>query len=350
MTNYFKRNLDSPESRRIYRNSLQEGRKKKIEKAKRALAGGLVGLTLAGAVLGGFRIINKYNCQKAGNYTLETRAAYEAKKSEDKINEMPVLNSINANSEMIEKNAKSLASSKGSIESIVLKINSEIPQARLENYIKNRKLIHMDESYLPILQKFSGKIDLAMLASIIEAESTWNPECESGCGAYGLMQITKNSATPYEWKNRKNIEVNISAGIRIWKEKEDALKFCEPPEWLKSYDPGRYDTLRWEHFKMIAAAYNGGQSVVRNAVRMAAKKNGKEPWQQKWEDVKPYIESACQPYYDNPKSKAEEILGYVKKVSTYYTLYSVEFQLRRIAGNDAKIDEIIKRVEEKARE
>ncbi|MCX6709726.1 MAG: transglycosylase SLT domain-containing protein [Candidatus Woesearchaeota archaeon] len=234
-----------------------------------------------------------------------------------------------------------------SIENVLYRI----PEEKLDYYLKNSRAIHMDEKYLPLVKELSSKfgMDAATLASIIEVESNWNVKCESSWGAASLMQVTRNSSTDQEWKNRYDPRTNISAGIRIWKAKENALSFAEPPEALKQENPSLYWKASWEHFKIVAAAYNGGQSPIIDALDTAKKENGKEYWQQKWSDIEPFITKACDPYYNAYKSKAEEIRYYVEKISKAYTLYSTHFQIEKIAENAGNIPtaEIIKEIKDR---
>jgi hypothetical protein len=234
------------------------------------------------------------------------------------------------------------------LNSSIEKIIYKIPEEKLDYYLKNSRAIHMDEKYRPLVIELSSKygIDTAVLASVIEVESNWNVNCESSWGAASLMQITRNSSTDFEWKNRYEPKTNISAGIRIWKAKEHALSFAEPPESLKQENPSLYWKASWEHFKIVAAAYNGGQSPITDALDMAKKENGKEYWEQKWSDIEPFITAACDPYYNSYKSKAEEIRGYVEKISKAYTLYSTHFEIEKIAENSGNIQiaEIIKEI------
>ncbi|MCX6711285.1 MAG: transglycosylase SLT domain-containing protein [Candidatus Woesearchaeota archaeon] len=362
---YLKRNVGKdPELRTIYENTLRKERKKSDRRAKNAI---LAGLALATALSAISAFKKPYNETVAGDkisysQKVEARAPenlpeksgldkilVEAKKWTDyNLNDdnVTIENKLST-AATSSKAGKSSEASLNSIDEIIGRITREIPKEKLEFYISNKNIVHMDEKYLPLIQKFADKIDIAKVAAIIEAESRWDTTCESGCGAYGLMQITQNSATKYEWKNKTNPELNISAGIRIWKAKESALKFCEPPEELKNSDSKAYYAAMWEHFKLTAAAYNGGQWPIIGAIEIAAKSNGKKYWKQTWADVQPYIEKACSQYYYYPGSKTEEIKGYVSKVTKYYSIYSTEFSIEKIAGSNAKIENIVSGLEKK---
>lgn len=227
-------------------------------------------------------------------------------------------------------------------------VSEKIPENKLDAYINNYGKMHMDEKYRPLVEKLSAKyeMDSSKLAAIIEVESNWNVKSESSCGAASLMQITENSSTAQEWKNRYNPETNISAGIRIWNAKENALSFAAPPESLKQENPTLYWKANWEHFKIVAAAYNGGQSPIIDALEMAKEKNGKEYWAQEWADIAPLMVKACDPYYNAYKEKAEEIIYYVKKITDAYTLYSAHFEIEKIAEKTGDIEtaEIIREI------
>ena len=358
MTDYFKRNLGKdPELRTIYENTLRKERKKSDRRAKNVILVGLALATTISAVAAYKKPYNETNANQKTSpaYNIEAHAYASSAASancysgnlELTIENETIENKISTAATASRTAKTESVASLNSIDGIIGRITREIPKDKLEYYISNKNIVHMDESYLLLIQKFASKIDIAKVAAIIEAESRWDPTCESECGAYGLMQIMQNSATQYEWKNKTNPEVNISAGIRIWKAKESALKFCEPPEELKNSDSKAYYSAMWEHFKLTAAAYNSGQWPVIDALEMAAKKNGKEYWKQTWAYVQPYIEKACSQYYYYPGSKAEEIKGYVKKVTLYYSVYSTEFSIRKIAGNNAPIEDTVSELEMK---
>jgi len=359
MTDYFKRNLGKDlQLRTIYENTLREERKKSGKKrAKNVILAGLASVIALSALVAFKKPYNETNAnQKTSSaYNIEAHAYAGSAAS---ANCYPANLELTVENETIDNKISTAATasrtaktesvaSLNSIDGIIGRITREIPKEKLEYYISNKNIVHMDESYLPLIQKFASKIDIAKVAAIIEAESRWDPTCESGCGAYGLMQIMQNSSTPYERKNKTNPELNISAGIRIWKAKESALKFCEPPEELKNSDSKAYYSAMWEHFKLTAVAYNSGQWPVIDALEMAAKKNGKEYWKQTWADVAPYIETACSQYYYYPGSKAEEIKGYVSKVTKYYSIYSTEFTIEKIAGSRDSISSITSQLEKK---
>ncbi|MEM3500309.1 MAG: transglycosylase SLT domain-containing protein [Candidatus Woesearchaeota archaeon] len=311
-------------------------RKKNLIKAAAGIIG--VGL-LALGIAKGISKDKKYDCYKTQNY--ETSNVVQIN-----IGKTPgicgvELKGLEATAQRMQ--LKETRANNKSLEEVL----SKIPEAEMAYYIKNYQRINMPEKYWNILNEFSKMKDIALVAAIIESESTWNERCISECGASGLMQIMRNSVSAEDWKNRFDPYSNIRAGIKILNEKESYLKFCEPPEWLKERDSARYYKLRWEHLKLVLAAYNGGQSVVRDAVKMASRDNGKAYWEQEWKDLVPYVEKACSEYYSYPKDKAKEIINYVDKIMKNYNAYRVEFEIRKKLGEDFKREELIKEIKKR---
>ena len=77
------------------------------------------------------------------------------------------------------------------------------------------------------------------------AESGFNPDATSPCGAAGLMQLMPGTARQYGASDPYNIEQNIDA----------AAKFIK---YLKNRYNGNRD--------LIVAAYNAGPAKVKNSV------------------------------------------------------------------------------------
>ncbi len=218
--------------------------------------------------------------------------------------------------------------------SVIDKIRKNIPKSDLEFLLNNYQKIKMDEKYIPLLKGFSKQIELGKLAAIIQTESGWDAKSVSEGGAVGLMQIMEGSSREEEWNNRYDLKTNISAGIRIYEAKENALKAYLPPEKLKKKDAKAYNAALWEHFKMVNAAYNGGQAVVIRAIEMAVKENHKPGWKQEWKDVVPYLEKACDPFYYYPRSKAEEMKIHVDRITYHYHLYRIFFDVEEIISSN----------------
>ncbi len=118
--------------------------------------------------------------------------------------------------------------------------------------------------YDDMIRKYSGRIDWdwRLLASLICQESHFDPDVESGAGAFGLMQIMPLTGVNFGIDITSSPESNMKAGI-------------EYINWLHSvFDPKIPDEK--ERLNFILAAYNAGPGHVLDAMKLA-EKNGMDP-------------------------------------------------------------------------
>ncbi len=84
-------------------------------------------------------------------------------------------------------------------------------------------------------------INVALLASVVRAESAWNPRAVSPAGARGLMQLMPGTAAKYQLADRFSPEGNVNAGSAYL---SDLL------------------TRYHENLVLALAAYNAGPAAV----------------------------------------------------------------------------------------
>ena len=167
--------------------------------------------------------------------------------------------------------------------------------------------------YDDMIKSFSVKIDWdwRLLASLICQESHFDPEVESGAGAYGLMQIMPETGQTFGIDITSSPENNMKAGIQYIK-------------WLHSiFDPKIPDEK--ERINFILAAYNAGPGHVLDAMKLAGK-NGMDPL--KWDgNVAVWLLKKSEPKYFNDtvvKSgyfRGIESVSFVSEVLNRYEHY-----------------------------
>jgi len=87
---------------------------------------------------------------------------------------------------------------------------------------------------------FSNDLDPLLVASVIAAESSFNPRARSHCGAEGLMQLTRPIQPWLGVTNPYDIRQNVSGG-------------CKYLTYLRR---------RFERIDLILAAYNAGPTRI----------------------------------------------------------------------------------------
>jgi len=167
--------------------------------------------------------------------------------------------------------------------------------------------------YDDMIRRFSVKIDWdwRLLASLICQESHFNPNVESGAGAYGLMQIMPETGQNFGIDITSSPENNMKAGIQYIK-------------WLHSiFDPKIPDEK--ERINFILAAYNAGPGHVLDAMKLA-EKNGMNPL--KWDgSVAVWLLKKSEPKYfkdtvvKNGYFRGIESVSFVSEVLARYEHY-----------------------------
>lgn len=164
-----------------------------------------------------------------------------------------------------------------------------------------------------ILKKEAKELgwDWRLLAAIMYVESRFDPEAESELGAYGLMQITPETASNYNVTDYFNPDSNIYVGVQNLKYLDNLFK--------------NQITDDSERVKFILASYNAGAGHVLDAIRLAKKYN-KAP--DKWDNnVDYYLLNKYKPeYYKDPLSKngycnGKQTYSFVQKVLDTYNNY-----------------------------
>lgn len=169
--------------------------------------------------------------------------------------------------------------------------------------------------YRPLIQKAAKKynFDWRLIAAQIYQESHFDPNAASHAGAFGLMQLTENTAKSLGVKNILSPEENIPAGV-------EHLKYL--------YDYFNQAKGRDRLFISLAA-YNVGQGHLFDARNLARKMN-MDP--DKWKSIaKTLPKLRFRKYNKNSRygyCRGTEALGYIKQIMIYYDILkqqSVEY-------------------------
>lgn len=153
--------------------------------------------------------------------------------------------------------------------------------------------------------------DWRLLAAIVYNESKFDPEAISQIGAYGLMQITPETATMFHVEDYFTPDSNIYVGVRYLKYLDQTFsKYPLPPE---------------EKLKFVLASYNVGAGHVMDAMRLA-RKYEKDPY--KWDqNVAYYLKYKSEPkYYRDSLSRngycnGQQAYDYVHRILETYNNY-----------------------------
>ncbi|MDR1055600.1 MAG: transglycosylase SLT domain-containing protein [Prevotellaceae bacterium] len=161
-------------------------------------------------------------------------------------------------------------------------------------------------------KRYSAEIgwDWRLLAALSYQESKFNPEVESRCGAYGLMQVMPETAMYIGVDSIEHPENNIRAGVKLIKWLQRQLEKEEIPEE--------------EQLKFVLSAYNAGIGRVEDC-RNFAYSQGKSP--DIWDEVKKVVPLMSKPeYYEGEyirrgKFRGDETLRFVDEVLGRYQHY-----------------------------
>ncbi len=153
--------------------------------------------------------------------------------------------------------------------------------------------------------------DWRLLASLIYAESTFNPEVTSRKGAYGLMQLMPETMEKFGIDSTSSPRENIAAGVKFL-------------QWLDKQLRNRVlDDM--ERVKFVLAAYNVGIAHIFDAMRLA-EKYGRDP--AVWTDnVDYFILNKSDPFFYTDSvvrygyARGEEPYQFVDDVFARYNYY-----------------------------
>jgi len=161
--------------------------------------------------------------------------------------------------------------------------------------------------YRPLIQKAAKKYDFdwRLIAAQIYQESHFDPNAASHAGAFGLMQLTENTAKSLGVKNILSPEENIPAGVAHLKNL--FVHF--------NHATGR------DRLFISLAAYNVGQGHLFDARNLARKMN-MDP--NKWESIAKTLSMLrFRKYYKDSRygyCRGTEALEYIKQIMIYYDI------------------------------
>jgi len=173
----------------------------------------------------------------------------------------------------------------------------------------------------PLIKKYSEKYNLPwpLVKAQVWAESSFNPDALSPCGAKGLMQLMPATAEELLTGDRRRAtgdlfdpELNIELGVRY-----DRVQFDHFPEIPKIE----------ERYKFMLASYNCGRGYVNQALRLARMAEfGFQPlaarpgrWQT-WDFTKPFLAvPGC--VVNGRRPDFEQVWDYVEKIWKKYQGY-----------------------------
>jgi len=166
--------------------------------------------------------------------------------------------------------------------------------------------------YDDMIRKYSVRIDWdwRLLASLICQESRFDPDVESGAGAYGLMQIMPDTGENYGIDITSSPESNMRAGTEYINRLHSI------------FDPKIANEK--ERINFILAAYNAGPGHVLDAMKLA-EKNGMDP--QKWDNVAVWLLKKSEPEYYNDNVvkngyfRGKESVAFVSQILDRYGHY-----------------------------
>ncbi len=132
-----------------------------------------------------------------------------------------------------------------------------ISQAQLDAWIpfikkENRHLTDAQADWIVrwvVYYSARNGVDHRLMFAMIKCESSFKPTCISHAGAIGLTQLMPCNLTDYKVTNKWNVQEQLRAGIKHFKDMLDLWK-------------GRSN---YEQFALGAASYNAGPNAVKRA-------------------------------------------------------------------------------------
>jgi membrane-bound lytic murein transglycosylase F len=149
------------------------------------------------------------------------------------------------------------------------------------------------------------KFDWRLIAAQMYQESHFRPKAKSRRGAYGLMQLTKNTAKSLGVTNLFEPAANIFAGVRYLRRLYNIYDQATPTDRLF----------------FALAAYNVGQGHILDARRLAEKK-GLDP--DRWASLEKTLPLLRYPKYYRKSiygyCRGTEPIRYIKQIMGYYDI------------------------------
>ena len=171
----------------------------------------------------------------------------------------------------------------------------------------HKRLITKLPLYKPVIEEAANEhgFDWRLIAAQMYQESHFDPEAESHAGAFGLMQLTNNTAESLGVKNILQPEENIRAGVKHLKNLYDF-----------------YNNANGSDRLFIAlAAYNIGLGHILDARNIARKKNI-DP--NKWSSISKTLPLLrFRKYYKDSLygyCRGTEPIEYIKQIMIYYDI------------------------------
>lgn len=161
--------------------------------------------------------------------------------------------------------------------------------------------------FLGYIKKAAEKYDFdwRLIAAQIYQESHYQPLAKSRREAYGLMQLTKNTARSLGITNLTDPATNIAAGVRYLK------------RLYNLYDQAKPTDRRF----FALAAYNVGEGHISDARQLAVKR-GLDP--DRWASLEKTLPLLRQPKYFHQSTygycRGTEPIRYIKQIMGYYDI------------------------------
>jgi membrane-bound lytic murein transglycosylase F len=149
------------------------------------------------------------------------------------------------------------------------------------------------DRYNRLIEWYSGlnHVPFQLVKQQIWAESSFNPDAISECGARGLMQLMPATAAEYDVKEIElwNPEINIRTGIQHLRKMYNIFAAEQGIE-------------RW---KFAVAAYNAGQGSIIKTQKLAEQDNQATD---RWDVIKDYLKSVT------GERNAGDTINYVARI------------------------------------
>lgn len=152
--------------------------------------------------------------------------------------------------------------------------------------------------YYPLIAAAAARtgLDWWLLYGVIEQESAFDPDSESGCGALGLMQLMPSSFPAWSRTSLLDPANNVKLGAEFLRECIGVWKQEAPDEAVK----------------FGLASYNGGSGYIL-AAQAAAARSGVDA--HRWDAVRQFLPGVV---VRGKRPDVEQITGYVARIWSRY--------------------------------